>query len=311
MVFPSTTAGFSKSGGGAWTSYFGLWRGAASHILQFANGTNFTVEITASWPALNGYMNYSDGESLFKAACTPNVQTSFGSSSASTQSYPAYSFPSSGPASYPEPVLRHPHDLIRGYYLNETGACDVAVLQVPTFYLGDEIPGFVQTAVDFMKRATTDGKVKIIIDLSGNAGGDITQGFNLFRIFYPNQPVYSATRFRATELVDLMGQVFSRDTNPNVDTALHPPIIFQKAVTPNQQSSFASWDHFYGPHEILGARMSSLYATFNFSTASNKDDPISGYGGIQLDPFIQPFETDNIIVVRLPQIFSACNVKTF
>ncbi len=248
-------------------------------------------------------MDYRDGESLFKAACTPNMRTSFGSSSGPVRSVPIYSLPSSGPASYPSPVLRHPHDLIRGYYLDEAGTHDVAVLQVPTFELGMEIPSFVKTAVEFVKRAALDGKVKMIIDLSGNGGGDITQGFNLFRVFYPDQPVYSATRFRATELIDLMGQVFSRDITSNTGGALDSPILFQNAVTPDQQDSFASWGHLYGPHDILGASMSSLYAIYNFSTASSRENPISGYGGIQLDPLTQPFKTENILVVR-PRFFA-------
>ena len=96
-----------------------------------------------------------------------------------------------------------------------------------------------------------------------------------------------------------MGQVFSQDINPNTGGALDPPIIFQNAVTPDQQGSFASWEHLYGPHEILGANMSNLYAIYNFSAASTRDDPISGFAGIQVDPLTQLFETQNILVVRL------------
>lgn len=250
-------------------------------------------------------MDYRDGESLFQAACTPDGQTRFGSPSESLRSAPTYSLPLSGPARYPRPVVRHPYDLIRGYYLNEPGTHDVAVLQVPTFELGTEIPSFVKTAVDFVERAVTDDKVKIIIDLSGNGGGDVTQGFNLFRIFYPDRPIYSATRFRATELIDLMGQVFSRAINARTGGVLDPPLIFQDAVTPDQQDPFTSWEQLYGPQEIMGAKMSSLYAVYNFSTASNRDDPISGYGGIPSDFLTQPFETENIVVVRLLCLLSS------
>lgn len=249
-------------------------------------------------------MDYRDGESLFQAACTLNRRTRFGSPSKPLRSVPAYSLPPSGPARYPTPVLRHPDDLIRGYYLNETGIHDVAVLQVPTFELGTEIPSFVKTAVSFVKRAVIDGKVKMIIDLSGNGGGDVAQGFNLFRVFYPDRPIYSATRFRATELIDLMGQVFSRAISIKTGAVSDHPFVFQDAVTPDQQDSFASWEQLYGPHKILGAKMSSLYAVYNLSTASNRDDPISGYGGIPSDLLTQSFETENIVVVRLIVLLS-------
>ena len=264
----------------------------------------FTVETTASWPLDNGPMDYGDGESLFQAACTPNGRTRFGSPSKPLRSVPAYSLPPSGPARYPTPVLRHPDDLIRGYYLNETGTHDVAVLQVPTFELSTDIPSFVKTAVSFVKSAVIDGKVKMIIDLSGNSGGDVAQGLKLFRVFYPDHPIYSATRFRATELIDLMGQVFSRASNIKTGGVSDSPFVFQDAVTPNQEDSFASWEQLYGPHKILDAKMSSLYAVYNLSTASNRNDPVSGYGDIPLDLLTQSFKTENIVVVCLVVLLS-------
>ena len=240
-------------------------------------------------------MDYRDGQTLFEAACKPNVQTNFWSSSGSLHSAPPYRLPSSGSARYPKPVLRHPHDLIRGYYLSETGFHDVAVLQVPLFERSVENSDFLQTAVDFVRGAATDGKSKMVIDLSGNNGGDITQGFNLFRLFYPDQPLYSATRFRATELIDLVGQVLSQDFDLNGLDTRDSPLVFQDAVTPDQQGSFASWKDLYGPHEILGANMSSLYAIYNLSATSTEDDPIRGYGGKHTP---QVFKTENIVVVR-------------
>jgi hypothetical protein len=301
-LFPSHAAGFSKkSTGGAWTTYTGMWPGAVSQTLEFANGTSLTIETTASWPSVNGWMNYTDGESLFEAACSPSAQIKLGSFPGSFRSAPTYRLPSSGPASYPEPVIRHADNLIRGYYLKEPEADDVVVLQVPTFELGNDIIGFAQTAVEFVKKATTDGKKKMIIDLSGNSGGDAIQAFNLFQVFFPSQPIYSATRFSATELIDLMGQAFSQAVNHSVDTSLDFPIFFQNAVTPNQRDGFVSWKHLYGPHETFGANMSSLYAIFNYSTESTHEDPISGYGGIPLDPYSQLFKTENIVIVRFPR----------
>ena len=309
-VFTSATDGFSgRYGGGDWTTYGGLWPGAASQVLHFANGTNFTVETTASWPSRNGHMDYKDGESLFQAACVPKKQTSFGSSYGPLRSVPTYSLPPSGPASYPRPVLRHPHDLIRGYYLNETSTHDVAVLQVPAFEMKAENSNFVKTAIDFVAQAVTDGKTKMVIDLSGNGGGDVAQGLNLFRVFYPDRPIYSATRFRATELIDLMGRVLSQDINTDNGSALDPPLVFQKAVTPDQQDPFSSWQQLYGPHDILGAKMSSLYAIFNISVEASRDDPTSGFHGTTDLP--QPFKTENIVIVRLLSSLLAYSPITF
>lgn len=277
-----------------------MWPGTAAHTLRFANGTNLTVETTASWPTVNGAMNYSDGESLYQAACLHSTQSNLGTYPGKFSSVPTYSLPFSGPASFPEPVVRHSNDLIRGYYLDRTLDQDVAVLQVPTFRLGNEASAFARTAVEFVKLATTDRKAKVVIDLSGNSGGDIVQGFNLFRAFFPDQPIYSATRFRATELIDLIGQVFSNTFDPTAELAIDPPVIFQNAVTPDQQHNFASWKELYGPNKISKANLSGLYANFNFSAASGEDDPISGFGGIPLDLSTQPFKAENIVIVCTP-----------
>ncbi|MCJ1425291.1 hypothetical protein MMC29_003179 [Sticta canariensis] len=47
--------------------------GAASQTVWFANGTNLTIETTASWSSVNVVTNHTDGESLFNAACLPNA----------------------------------------------------------------------------------------------------------------------------------------------------------------------------------------------------------------------------------------------
>ncbi len=270
-----------------------------------------TVDITAHWPSKNGPMSYFTGESLFEAACMPNSQTSFGSYTKSHNSNSTYKLPLSGSVRYPNPVAKDQAGLIQGHYLSQSaGAQNVAVLQVPTFRLGNGTSAFAQTAIKFLKRAQREGKSRIIVDLSGNGGGDINQGFNLFRIFYPDRPIYSATRFRSTELLRYMGQIFSQAVLFGVNTVGAGPIVFQNAVTPDQGGHFASLEQLYQSKYIFGAEMSNLYATFNFSTASDEHNPISGFGGIPLDPPTQLFKTENIVIVRL-QRSSSTNLNTF
>ena len=289
--------------GGLWTNNLGSWPGAAKQTLEFRNGTKLMIETTASLPLDRG-LDFSSGESLFQTACLPGKETSPPDPHPKAAvGKPPYPIPLGGPSMYPPPVISHKKNLIRGYYLHGERLEDVAVLQLPTFRLIGESPvSLGQIAVEFIDRARKDNKEKLIIDLSNNMGGDINLGFNLFRILFPGNPIYTATRFRSTELIDLMGRVFSssQGLEASGDNTLDLPLIFQNAVTPNHRHSFGSWEELFGPVDIAGQRMSHLHATYNFTTASTEDNPISGFGEINFGSSTQPFKVDNIIVVCLP-----------
>ncbi|KAE8351275.1 hypothetical protein BDV28DRAFT_23233 [Aspergillus coremiiformis] len=306
-LFPSPAAAFAgEYTGGAWTNNLGSWSGAANQTIEFANGTRLIVETTAS-VQVNEEWDFSSGESLFRTACMPQI----GNSPTVSAGTPPYAIPLGGPAMYPVPVLRQKQDLIRGYYLPGPGLHDVAVLQVPTFRLNGESPtSFGQTATDFVGKAIRDGKGKLILDLSSNNGGDMNLGFNLFRILFPGRQIYTATRFPATELIDLMGRLFSSSQGLQAtgDHTLDLPLIFQNAVTPDHRHSFSSWEDLYGPVEFPGTNMSHLHATFNFTTASTDDNPISGYGGHSSGPLTQPFKAQDIIIMTNGRCASTCTM---
>lgn len=165
---------------------------------------------------------------------------------------------------------------------------------MPTFRLGPSTAEFAHTALQFVKEASADGKQKTIIDLSGNGGGDVVQGFNLFRIFFPDRPIHSATRFRKTEIIDLMGKVYSHLSKYN---SIDPPIDSKNAVTASQHDGFMDWRQLFGSNTGTSSDMSALYAIFNLSMVSTRENPINGYGDVPLDPSKQLFTPENIILV--------------
>ncbi|KAE8380869.1 hypothetical protein BDV26DRAFT_279173 [Aspergillus bertholletiae] len=294
-LFPSPPAAFAgEYTGGAWTNNLGSWPGTGSQTLEFINGTKLTVETTASLP-LDNLWDFSNGSSLFQTACERQMKTSSVKlhPRVPSRSFP-YTIPLGGPSMYPLPVERQRKDLMR----------------VPTFKLDGERPNsFGQTAVEFIRKAIRDGKSKLIIDLSSNNGGDMNIGFNLFRIFFPEKPIYTATRFQTTELIDLMGQVFSSPQGMKAigEDSLDLPLISEKAVSPDHRQSFSTWDDLYGPVTFPNANMSHLHATFNFTTASTIDNPISGFGEYSA-PLTQPFKAQNIIVMTNGRCASTCAI---
>ncbi|KAE8364651.1 hypothetical protein BDV27DRAFT_145154 [Aspergillus caelatus] len=293
-LFPSPAAAFSGMyTGGLWTNNLGSWPGKTNQTIEFSNGTRLRVETTASL-ALDRRLNFSSGQSLFQTACLLNQEARAPDPHpALAVGKPPYSIPEGGSSMYPKPIVNHKKDLL------------------PTFRLNGESPASLgQTAVQFIECAKRDGKEKLIIDLSNNMGGDINLGFNLFRILFPNKPIYTATRFPSTRLIDLMGRIFSSSQGQEVnnESTLDLPLIFQNAVTPDHRHSFGSWEKLFGPVEIANQNMSSLHATYNFTTASTEDDPISGYGGIVFGPSTQPFPAENIIIMTNGICASTCTI---
>ncbi|KAK4982197.1 hypothetical protein LTR66_009415 [Elasticomyces elasticus] len=309
-LFPSHTAGFEgRYGGGYWTRHLGLWPGPR-HTLEFANGTELVVETTASL-SMDGFEDIIDGNSLFQAACLPDSDKGYVVPHPTPRGHPGSTLPSTGPPSYPSPVLRHHNDLLRAYYLDEDEYQDTAVLQLPTFKMDGEAPKEISlTAKEFIDQAIAMGKKRLIIDLSGNGGGDINVGFNIFRLLFPRENIETRTRFRATEFIYLLGKVFSSDQarDKYENFPLDLPLAAYLAVTPDQERSFGSWEELYGSGGNEETLLSEMYASFNFSSASTESDPIEGYGTVVQTHVAQPFSTENIVMMTDGYCASTCAI---
>jgi hypothetical protein len=314
-LFPSPVAGFTGTySGGAWASKSGEWPGSAILTIKFANGTKLEVKPTATWPAVNGPMDYTSGQALFEAACVPNASSKyvFGSFPGMYLGPPAFELPASGPSAFPAPDIEDSGGVVRLYSLENAAQHDVAVLQITSFRIGGggsrEFSATIRKSLEY---ASSRGKTKLLLDLTGNEGGDVIPGFDLFRMLFPDQPIQSATRFRSTELMDVLGQAFSEAyQNADAETGLDPPLSFQNAVGPDQNENiFASWKDLFGPESNTeGDNMSNAYAVFNLNTASRMDNPISGYGSVSLAPKTRLFNPQDIVVVTDGRCASTCAI---
>lgn len=290
-----------------------VWPGS-KYTFKFGNGTTHHAETKAvpakSTEKIN--FNFANGKALFNALCAPEKQSSSSakpSSSATPSSSSALQSatptPSSGlpvkaaPTELPKPVVREPENLISGYYLHEKGLEDVAVLLVPTFTVkpGPQYISFSTYAAKFIKQAAADGKRRLVVDVTGNPGGVVNAGYDLFKQLFPNKPIYSAGRFRAHEAMDFVGQALAT-LETESDLSLINGLAVGAAVTPNQTYNFQSWAEEYGPYEQLGTNVSSLFAS-NFSIVSTAKTPIHGYIDSKVKQAEPPFKPDNILLVSL------------
>ncbi|KAI4723587.1 hypothetical protein E4T48_00085 [Aureobasidium sp. EXF-10727] len=213
---------------------------------------------------------------------------------------------------YPSPVIRHQQNLNGGYFLEEPGFEDVAVLAVGSFvgaiYAGRE---FKKVNSDFIAAALAANKTKLIIDVSANGGGTIMQGYDLFKQLFPNIHPYGATRFRAHESADWIGEVYSNTSySPE-----HPVLIpwDYRTDLDSEDQPWPSWNEKYGPHHFGNDSYSSLIRW-------NLNDPmmIQHTGGIDVSGYgpdsnastrnEQPFKTENIILVYDGVCASTCAI---
>jgi hypothetical protein len=237
--------------------------------------------------------------------------------------------PTSTPApGYPPPVIRQQNNLIGGYYLSGPAYSSVAVLSVPSFVgLFTEEASFQDTATKFIAAAVAAGKTKLVIDVSANGGGAIPQGYNLFKNLFPSLEPYGATRFRAHEAFNIMGETVSAAAGPKypwdnltaivlgvenstvLDDFYATPFDYRADLDING-SDFTSWAEKYGPHEYNGDLFTSIIRW-------NLSDPTEIYtSGIIVDgyqnrtniPPSQPFAPEDIVIVYDGYCASTCTI---
>jgi hypothetical protein len=163
--------GFFESAG----SYPGPWTN-----VTFFNGTTVNYRTRAYVTPGNWVTDIVDGASLTDTYCIAPAQPSpTGPATTSpTSSSTATPTPTQLPSLYPyNPVVADPFNQLAGYYMNGTGYEDTAVLWVGIFEQAD---ADFETATKSFQKATRDffavmrqsNKKKIIVDMSGNPGGN-------------------------------------------------------------------------------------------------------------------------------------------
>lgn len=291
------SSGSPQEAGGAVFNNYGMYPGEDEIDVQFKNGSSLSVETIADISTL---FNATSGEELFHSFCGPQTPSKTnGTESAAPTRAPS----PRGPRGYPEPHLRDSYNQLNGYYFDN----DSAAIFIPSFD-SEGLPDnsskvFGDVAVQFLRQAVADGRTKLVIDVSGNGGGVITRAFDLFRIFFPSEFPYSATRFRRTAASEKLAAALGTVKSDDYDDAT--VFGYQAAVTPDQDSDFSSVEQFLGNETQHGVAVSSLFANFNYTALSSDDLPIHGYGQIQgVDAPL--FKAENIIIVGDGACASTC-----
>jgi hypothetical protein len=330
--FAGTVTG--GTGAGQFIDKSGLWPGAAELTLEYENGTTVAADVTATLMYSESQLSgLSSGAAVFRSLCMPlntvaDITARSDLAVAATQAQPEASetqtepetepepqaSPTSiapprsrGPVGYPEPVVRDPYNQIMGFYPVETN--DTAVLFVSTFNtFGSGFPDnqtavFAETATLFLREAVASGRTKLIIDVSGNEGGNIVRALDLFKQFFPHEFPYSATRIRRHRPLELLAKTL---VDVNKTAAENVSLAYQRLVTPDQLSEFSSLQEWLGDSVQYKTPVSSLYANFNYTVTSRRAEPIEGFGPIPARFERPPFAPENVLIVGDGDCSSTC-----
>jgi hypothetical protein len=283
----------------------------ANTTLSFANGSTSVYQTMARIPG--NFTGVINGETAFQKFCTnPTVVQA---------AQPAAPTFKPGDAlnntltlkGFPKAQVIASDGSASGYYLKSQANSDVGVLFLPGFEPNTpaEFQAVIQTMLAEMRR---DGKTKLIIDLQGNGGGIIVNGFDAFRQLFPQtqdimfarqriQPVYST-------LVDVTTQRFANFSAERAPTATDNDLLtidqslshfnINFDLTQNR-TKFTSKVQKFGPVQVNGDQMSDLqqwnwddpFLTSNQLTGAGMD--VTGYGARK--NFTQPFPPENIVMV--------------
>ncbi|KIV85917.1 hypothetical protein PV11_01568 [Exophiala sideris] len=299
--------------------------------LTFANGTTqqFGNSAVVNLP-LDGINTGDDAYAIFcSGALESSASSTTSAGAAASTTAPAtttQAAPSSPTVSFfPYPVIKHSLNSVAGYYLNETGLTDVAILQIQGFEAqgntddltyAQEFQAVVQK---FLDAAVKSGKSKLIIDLQGNGGGDIDLGTDLFAQLFPSIPPNSKSNMRDHLGFWILGNVASSNVtaaekSSDEDEVLftenvYEPMAYQGVVTDDFRN-FPDFQSYYGNNELYGGNFSAFFQN-NYTDIGSSDFEGQGIiitGTNNRTGFRQPFAAQDIVVLYDGYCASTCTV---
>jgi hypothetical protein len=322
-------------------SFFGSFYGLPTSFypgpftnVTFANGTTIPYPNTAFINQPNWSEDVIDGTSFTDIFCIKPAQavqatttSATGSASPTTNATPANkavaaASPSTLPQLFPyTPIVRDPNNQVAGYFLNGSDYQDTAVLWVGTFdqenaaYADQDTvtESFVNTTRDFFAALRASTKTKLIIDLSGNPGGNTLLPDDLFKRLFPGIEPYGAARARVPTAAQIWGESLAAIPNSlaipteqevAAGTALQSALIWTNIFDYRGHltaalKNFTGWTDFYPPNVQYGDNFTANYrAPLNNSLYTELIDSLDVYDMSDDGPvYPQPFPSQDIVIL--------------
>ncbi|PLN76811.1 hypothetical protein BDW42DRAFT_198772 [Aspergillus taichungensis] len=274
-----------------------LWPGLA-RTLKFKDSTKITVETLAELLTPLTHFPWRDGPSLYDKLCVDSDKATedFTRRPESVDLSEDMSL-----EGYPKPFSHAQGDQLTGYLPDHPALQNTAVLSVPSF-ITENKDSFARAAKNLINNATAQVRRKMIIDICSNGGGSGTASLNLFKLVFPEKQIYTASRYRAHEDLNLLEKI-----HPKGDSITRGEWIYWAgvAVTPDMEHNVTFWEKLYGHDETVGTKSSILTACIDAKLQSQEGKPVCGYGPVLLDLNAAAFKAEDILFIMLEQ-----NAKT-
>ena len=302
----------------------------------FANGATKTVQCYAAIPSdlEPKWAEVTDGESFYKEFVHVDTEIAPSNGDEADVAVGKRSIihqksvqKDTVPPNYPMPVIQHDDKEVElgAFFLNDVGLHEVAVLSMNTFEpvaSGDstEFQGLINK---FLAYAKSNGRSKIIVDVSSNGGGSLFLGYDTFKQFFPKQEPNIGARYRYSEGLDIMGTAFGHITLQQAESNLYQssgfsagdmylsPLHYTNSIDVDG-NDFTSWDDMKGPVTINGASYTQIMR-YNFSDPffyeGDNIKSVYGYGEFA-DYTTQPYAAQDIILLHDGYCASTCAVFT-
>lgn len=295
----------------------------ANTTITFANDSISVFQTMARIPG--NFTGVTNGESAFQRFCTNPTAVTAAPAPAAPTFKPGQALNNSLVLkNFPKAQVIASDGSASGYYLKSQANSDVGVIFLPSFEPNTpaEMQAVIQTMIAEMKR---DGKTKLIIDLQGNGGGIILNGFDAFRQLFPQtqdvmlarqrvQPIYSALAEVTTQRFANFSAAKAPTTTDNdlktIDQSLsHFNINFDLA---QNRTKFTSFPEKFGPNTVNGDQVTNLqqwdwgdpFLTSNEVIGAGMT--VTGYGNRQ--NFTQPFAAQDIVLLYDGVCASTCTL---
>ncbi|KAM7203870.1 hypothetical protein V8F20_003876 [Naviculisporaceae sp. PSN 640] len=192
-----------------------------SLTLTYDNGEEQTEDSFAVIRAGADFNGITNGEDFYNRFCNPDTNPALAAATATPESAPSSPSTLAAPEptinGYPTPIVRDSGaNITHGYFLSGEGYSDVAVLAVNGFSPGGEFSGLeyltnLQLTIEkFLAECKAQSKQKLVIDLSGNGGGYVVAGYELFTQLFPSAPRFQANNLRETPSLRSMAEITNR-----------------------------------------------------------------------------------------------------
>ncbi|KAK2784096.1 hypothetical protein FQN53_008812 [Emmonsiellopsis sp. PD_33] len=307
---PGETGG---SFGGFYTQ-FGVYTGDTI-TFGFENGTETEYENRATFTSpFTGVVN---GQSFYDKFCSEKIGNGFkkGKRDLPTEEQLTRDVPKvvrralsdNNPRPlYPSPIVDIESGNLAGYFPGGDHK-DVAVLSSNSFS-SEGKNGSVEwqsATSDFLAACKSEGKKKLIVDVTGNGGGTLMLGYDLFKQIVPDYELDDSFNIRAHEQLDIIGSKITDLLNDNKETPEDEQekhdIYDIDSYTDVNNKEFDKWDDFYGPESTPAGYKFSHLGRWNMN---NKPSILRSSGGIVMSGYLDRanvvekiFKVEDIVLV--------------